>query len=175
MKKTRDLIRRMYDDYIRVKETYLSCGDNIGRFKPCDNEFEIKDCNGNVVGFDRELTQLVGHWYYTGISNGKFVDKSIGRPKLSHDLCDERLTNTSRMAQNIIDKYAIEIGYHKIHKKWYRFWWTITGQIKKKRMLANYIGWINNSLKFLFDDTRGIHDDVDVNMKYDYSKKTVGF
>lgn len=165
----------MYADYIKVKNTYLSCRNNIGRFKPCDNEFEIKDDNGNVVGFDREFTQLIGHWYYSDVSNGKFIDKQKGRQKLNHELCDERLTNTSRMAQNMIDKYAMEIEYHKMHKKWYRFWWTITGQRKKKMMLANYIGYINNSLKHLFDDTSEIHEDVEVNMKYDHGKKTVGF
>lgn len=165
----------MYADYIKVKNTYLSCRNNIGRFKPCDNEFEIKDYNGNVVGFDREFTQLIGHWYYSDVSNGKFIDKQKGRQKLNHELCDERLTNTSRMAQNMIDKYAMEIEYHKMHKKWYRFWWTITGQRKKKMMLANYIGYINNSLKHLFDDTSEVHEDVEVNMKYDHGKKTVGF
>lgn len=155
MKKTREIINRMYADYIKVKNTYLSCRNNIGYY------------NGDG--------ELIGHWYYSDVSNGKFIDKQKGRQKLNHELCDERLTNTSRMAQNMIDKYAMEIEYHKMHKKWYRFWWTITGQRKKKMMLANYIGYINNSLKHLFDDTSEVHEDVEVNIKYDHSKKTVGF
>lgn len=97
---------------------------------------------------------------------------SYHNQKLNQELVQDRLSNASRMAQNLIDMYAMKIGYLKSRKSIYRLWWAITFQRKKKKLLVSYLNHINNSLKNMFDDATIVFDEAEFNMGY---KNKVGF